>query len=55
MALDCNILRFLGEELKEKLVGGRIDKVYQMSKTQLLLTVHAYGNNYRLYISCAAQ
>ena len=55
MALDCNILRFLGEELKEKLVGGRIDKIYQMSKTQLLLTVHAFGNNYRLYISCDAQ
>lgn len=55
MALDCNILRFLGKELNEKLVGGRIDKVYQMSKTQLLLTVHAKGENHRLYISCDAQ
>lgn len=55
MALDCNTLYFLGKELNERLVGGRIDKVYQMSKTQLLLTVHSKGINCRLYLSCDAQ
>lgn len=55
MALDCTILRFLGKELNEKLVGGRIDKVYQMSKTQLLLTVHSKSGNRKLYLSCDAQ
>ncbi len=55
MALDCNILSFLAEELKKTLNGGRIDKIYQMSKTQVLLTVRSLGGNYRLYVSCDAQ
>ncbi len=54
MALDCNILKFLAEELKKELNGGRIDKVYQMSKSQLLMTVRSLGGNHRLYISCDA-
>ena len=55
MALDCNILKFLAEELNKELAGGRIDKIYQMSKTQILLTVRSLGGNYRLYASCDAQ
>ena len=55
MALDCNTLRFLAEELNKELLGGRIDKIYQMSKTQILLTVRSLGGNYRLYASCDAQ
>ena len=54
MALDCNILRFLADELNKELQGGRIDKIYQMSKTQILLTVRSLGGNYRLYASCDA-
>ena len=55
MALDCNILRFLAYELNKTLNGGRIDKIYQMSKTQILMTIRSLGGNYRLYASCDAQ
>lgn len=54
MALDCYTYMMLANELKDKLTGGRIDKVYQMSRVQLLLTVRSLGDNYRLYISSDA-
>lgn len=54
MALDCYTYMMLANELRDKLVGGRIDKIYQMSRVQLLLTVRSLGNNYRLYISSDA-
>ena len=54
MALDANTLAALAYELDEKLRGGRIDKVYQMSRSQVLLTLRSLGENYRLLLSCDA-
>lgn len=54
MALDACTLAALACELEEKLKGGRIDKIYQMSKTQVLLTVRSLGETYRLLLSCDA-
>ncbi len=54
MALDACTLWALAYELNEKLKGGRIDKIYQMSKSQVLLTVRSLGENYRLLLSCDA-
>ena len=54
MALDCYTIKMLALELDGKLKGGRIDKIYQMSKVQLLMTVRSLGENHRLYISCDA-
>lgn len=54
MALDACTLSALAFELNEKLKGGRIDKIYQMSKSQVLLTVRSLGENYRLLLSCDA-
>lgn len=54
MALDACTLAALAFELHEKLKGGRVDKVYQMSKSQVLLTVRSLGENYRLLLSCDA-
>lgn len=54
MALDCYTLKMLADELNDKLIGGRIDKIYQMSRVQLLMTVRSLGENHRLYISCDA-
>lgn len=54
MALDSYTHKMLAFELKKKLIGGRIDKVYQMSRVQLLMTVRSLGENHRLYISCDA-
>lgn len=54
MALDANTLSALAFELDDKLRGGRIDKIYQMSRSQVLLTVRSLGENYRLLLSCDA-
>ncbi len=54
MALDANTLAALAFELDEKLRGGRIDKIYQMSRSSVLLTVRSLGENYRLLLSCDA-
>ena len=54
MALDCYTHMMLANELNDKLNGGRIDKIYQMSRVQLLMTVRSFGDNYRLYISSDA-
>lgn len=54
MALDANTLAALAFELDDKLRGGRIDKIYQMSRSQVLLTVRSLGENHRLLLSCDA-
>ena len=54
MALDANTLAALAYELDCKLRGGRIDKIYQMSRSSVLLTVRSLGENYRLLLSCDA-
>ncbi len=54
MALDACTLAALSYELNDKLKGGRIDKIYQMSKSQVLITVRSLGENYRLLLSCDA-
>ena len=54
MALDANTLAALAYELDCKLRGGRIDKIYQMSRSSVLLTLRSLGENYRLLLSCDA-
>ena len=54
MALDASTLSALAYELNNALSGGRLDKVYQMSKSEALLTVRSLGTNYKLLLSCDA-
>lgn len=51
MAFDGIVLRALTHELQQKLVGGRVDKVYQPLSRDLLLLIRNQGQNYRLLIS----
>jgi len=51
MAYSGFLLNALVEELKEKLIGGRINKIYQPSSRELTLTVRNNGANHLLYIS----
>ncbi|MCR5141501.1 MAG: NFACT family protein [Ruminococcus sp.] len=53
MALDGIFLSLVREEL-EPLVGGRIEKVYQPSREELLLGVRTRDGAYRLLINSAA-
>ena len=51
MPLDAIYLSALTAELKEKLAGGRIDKVQQPERDMLLLSLRAKGENLRLLLA----
>ena len=51
MSLDGNIIRHLTNELNELINTGRITKIYQISKYDLLFNIHAKGNKQQLLIS----
>lgn len=51
MPLDAIYLSALTAELKEKLEGGRIDKVQQPERDMLLLSLRSKGENLRLLLT----
>lgn len=53
--MDGRFLFYLAKELNVILHFGRINKIYQLSKTDFLFVVHANGDNYQLYISMSLQ
>ncbi len=54
MALDGVFLRHIKKELEEKLIGSRIDKIYQPAKDRILLTMRSREGNNKLLISARA-
>jgi len=53
MALDGFVISNVVSELKEKLVGGRINKIAQPEKDEIILTIKA-KETYRLFCSAGA-
>lgn len=53
MAFDGTVIAGLVKELQDKLTGGRINKISQPEKDELILTIKNY-NQYKLYISASA-
>lgn len=51
MPLDAVTISALTRELKEKLEGGRIDKVQQPERDMLLISLRSKGENLRLLLS----
>ncbi|KAA0547996.1 fibronectin/fibrinogen-binding protein [Bacillus sp. BGMRC 2118] len=51
MSFDGIVTRSITRELKAKLTGGRISKIYQPYKQELLLHIRANGQAYKLLIS----
>jgi len=51
MPLDALCLTALAAELRAALVGGKIDKIYQPARDQVLLYIRSRGENLRLLIS----
>src|SRR6056297_3795029 len=51
MAYNGVLLNALLMELKEKLVGGRINKIYQPSDKELTFTIRNHGQNQTLYLT----
>lgn len=51
MPFDGIVTRAVTTELQEKLIGGRIDKIYQPTDTELIFTIRNNRQNYSLLIS----
>ncbi len=54
MAFDGTVIAALKYELNNKLIGGRITKISQPEKDELLITIKNNKNQYRLLISAGA-
>lgn len=54
MALDALAIRSLVSELSETITGGRIDKVYQPEKDEIIIHIRTIGANYKLVLSASA-
>lgn len=53
MALDGIFLHLLGEELKEVLIGSKVDKIHQTQKVELVFTMRTRSGAYRLLLSAS--
>lgn len=51
MSLDGITTHFLAKELNERLVGGRIDKIYQPDRYDIVLLVRQESQNFRVLMS----
>ncbi len=54
MALDGLVISNVVHELKEKLADGRISKISQPEKDELVLTIKNNRDNYKLFLSAGA-
>lgn len=54
MAFDTLCVKKTVMELSEKLVGGKIDKIYQPEKDELLLSIRTKTENLRLVLSASS-
>ncbi|OPY58004.1 MAG: hypothetical protein A4E55_01225 [Pelotomaculum sp. PtaU1.Bin035] len=55
MPFDGLVLAAVRKELNDKLTGGRIEKIYQPDKDEIVLSVHRMGSRCRLLLSANAQ
>lgn len=55
MPNDLLTLNALASELNSLLSGGKIEKIYQPEKDEIVLTIRSKGTKYSLVISCNAQ
>src|SRR5699024_6900183 len=54
MAFDGIVTKALVSELNEKIVGGKINKIYQQEKDEILLHIYNKGENFKLIISASS-
>ena len=54
MSLDGIVVNSIVKELNTKLLGGRIDKIYQQEKDEILINIYNEGENHKLLISASS-
>ena len=52
MAYDGIMMHQVIKELNNTITGGRINKIYQISKYELLIQIRNNRTNYKLLLSC---
>ncbi|GFN36346.1 NFACT family protein [Tepidimicrobium xylanilyticum] len=53
MSFDGIVTRAIIEELKDTILGGKVDKIYQHEKDEILIQVYNKGENRNLLISAS--
>ena len=51
MPIDGLMIGLIARELKNTLVGGRIDRIVQPERDEIILTIRNNGTNYQLLMS----
>ena len=51
MAFDGITISALVSEIKDKILGGRIDKIYQPESDEIILGIRSFGNAYKLLLT----
>ena len=52
MSFDGVITGAIAEEIKSRILGGKIEKIYQPENDELVFHIHAKATGHRLYASC---
>lgn len=55
MPFDGLVLAAVRKDLEEKILGGRIERIHQPNKDEIILLVHQHGARFRLLLSANAQ
>ena len=54
MALDAAFLKLVANELNERILGAKVDKVYQPERDEFVFVMRTYGDTLRLRISASS-
>ncbi len=54
MPFDGIVVKSITLELSEKLIGGRIDKIFQPERDEVIITIRSIGRNFKLLLSSSA-
>ena len=54
MSYDGFVTHSVVHELSEKILGGKIDKIYQPESDEVVMTIRTFSGNYRLLLSASA-
>lgn len=54
MPFDGSVVSSIVHELQNKLLNGKIEKVYQPEKDELLINIRGYGDSYKLLLSASS-
>ena len=54
MALDGAFLRHIKKEIEEKALDGRVEKIYQPNREEMVLVIRTYSDHFKLLLSARA-